>query len=103
VYFEKNMISSIISEDGDFFILGAQTLGTSIKWSSGFCSFLKWDAIIQQECAEKGQFYAYLPEFAALLGNDYINWLYGNSYKKVKEIMEKVHYAPRQGFIFVRN
>jgi len=89
VYFEKNnMISSIISEDGDCFILGARTVVTGIDWSTACCSILKRDVILQRECAGEGRFNDYLPEVSALLGNDYIHRLHGNSYKKVKGIME---------------
>jgi 5'-3' exonuclease len=84
VYFEQNrMISSIISEDGDCLILGAQTVVAMIDWKSGNCWIIRRDKILQREGAGKGRFNDFLPELSSLLGNDYISRLHGHSPKKV--------------------
>jgi 5'-3' exonuclease len=101
VCFEQNkMISSIISEDGDCLILGAQTVVTIIDWKSGNCCIIRRDKILQRESAGKGKFNDFLPELSSLLGNDYISRLHCHSPKKVRDILEKyIECSDRDAFL----
>jgi 5'-3' exonuclease len=83
------MISSIISEDGDCLILGAQIVITLVEWKSGSCCIIRRDEILQKESARRGKIDDYLPELSSLLGNDYISRLYGYSAKKARDVQEK--------------